>query len=93
MFVALAETRGLRARPVSGVVYTDQGAHGPGLDLHAWAEVDLGGRLGWTAVDPALGQSIADATHLKLGQDGDVAAAIPVLTSAAPIEILEAPGD
>ena len=36
----------------------------PGLVPHAWVEVRLGER--WVAIDPALDQALADATHLPL---------------------------
>ena len=63
LLVELARAAGLPARPVSGLVYLPEP---PGFYPHAWAEVDLGGSAGWVAVDPALDQPIADATHLKL---------------------------
>jgi hypothetical protein len=88
VFVALALSAGMDARPVSGVVYTDDGPEGPGLDLHAWAEVDLGD-LGWIGVDPALGQPLADATHLVLARGRDLEGALLFLTGGADVEIIQ----
>lgn len=78
-FVALAEQRGFAARTVAGRVYAD-GPDGPALVLHAWAEVALGDR--WIAVDPALAQFPADASHLPLGRTiAEVAARDPATLS------------
>ncbi len=71
-FVALARAVGLEAEPVGGLVYAD-GALGPGLYPHAWAEVSIGKRK--VPVDPALGQAPADAGHLPLGAGAGQAAA------------------
>lgn len=71
-FVAMAKALGLEAETVGGLVYAN-GAIGPGLYPHAWAKVRLGGRF--VAVDPALGQAPADASHLPLGGGAGEAAA------------------
>jgi len=58
LFTALARAAGIPARVVSGTVY--------GADAflyHAWSEVWLGR---WIAVDAALNQVPADATHIRL---------------------------
>jgi transglutaminase-like putative cysteine protease len=57
LFTALARAGGLPARVAAGVVYLDGAFY-----YHAWSEVWLGQ---WVAVDPALGQFPADATHVK----------------------------
>ena len=60
LYTALARALGLPARIAIGIVWSDE------LDAfgyHAWNEVHVGG---WIPVDPALGQPIADATHIKL---------------------------
>jgi len=64
VFVSLARTAGIPARTVTGLVYLDDSV-APGLYPHAWAEVHLGEPVGWVPVDPALGQVVADATHLR----------------------------
>ena len=58
VFVALARSRGLNARPVSGLLYVDGKFY-----YHSWAEVLL---KDWVAVDPMLGQVPADAAHIRL---------------------------
>jgi transglutaminase-like putative cysteine protease len=62
MFVAMARSVGLPARPVAGLVY----AAGR-FQYRAWAEVYVDR---WLAVDPTLGQFPADANHLRLLIDG-----------------------
>lgn len=62
LFVALARAVGIPARVVAGVVYLDGAFY-----YHAWAEVWLGQ---WVAVDPALNQFPADATHIKFVDGG-----------------------
>ncbi|MEZ4236306.1 MAG: transglutaminase domain-containing protein [Myxococcota bacterium] len=62
--VARARAAGFAARTAAGRVYVD-GADGPALVLHAWAELQLGGR--WIPADAALRQFPADASHLRLG--------------------------
>ena len=63
--VALARTAGIPARPVTGWVYLDEGI-APGLYPHAWAELWVGGALGWIPVDPVLDEVVADAGHLRV---------------------------
>ncbi len=69
-FASLASAAGLTVRVRGGLVYRDGGA-GPGLYPHAWNEVRFAGR--WVAVDAALGQAPADATHIPLGATLDEA--------------------
>jgi transglutaminase-like putative cysteine protease len=71
-FVTLARSLGLEADLVGGLVYRE-GAVGPALYPHAWATVRLGGVT--VAVDPALGQAPADASHVPLGYSAAEAAA------------------
>lgn len=68
LYVRYAIERGWVARPVAGVAYVTDPE--PALALHAWAEVWVGGS--WVAVDPALNQPLADATHLKLAEDTEL---------------------
>ena len=58
-----------------------------GLDLHAWAEVRVP-EVGWLPVDPALGQPIADATHLPLARGRDLERAMAILASETRIELV-----
>lgn len=64
LFAALARSVGLPTRVAAGLVYSQN--HN-GFLYHAWPEVYVGG---WVAMDPTLGQDVADATHLKLIQNG-----------------------
>src|SRR5262249_56152929 len=67
LFTALARANGIPARLVQGLVATgDEG--GKALYWHEWVEVWAGD---WIAVDPTLGQSVADATHFALGRGDD----------------------
>lgn len=58
LFVAMAQSLGLAARPVAGLLST-----GGRLRYRAWAEVWLDG---WVPVDPTLGQFPADGGHFRL---------------------------
>jgi len=63
LFVALARSLGLPAKIAIGLVY-----HKGSFYYHAWPEVYVGR---WVAMDPTFGQSVADATHIKL-LEGDL---------------------
>lgn len=58
LFVALARSIGIPAKIAIGLVY-----HKGSFYYHAWPEVFVGE---WVAMDPTLGQPLADATHIKL---------------------------
>jgi hypothetical protein len=58
LYVALARAVGLPAKTNVGLVYKDGWFY-----YHAWPEVYVGK---WVRMDPTLGQSVADATHIKL---------------------------
>jgi hypothetical protein len=57
LYVALARAAGLPARTAAGLVYVRDRFY-----YHAWPEVWLGS---WVPVDPTLGQTPADASHLR----------------------------
>ncbi len=59
LYTALARAGNIPTRLVHGLVYAEE----IGFLYHAWAESYLDG---WVAVDPTLGQTPADATHIKL---------------------------
>lgn len=59
LWIALARSSGIPARPVLGVLATQDG-----LVPHAWAEAWLGGT--WIPVDLQRGVVPADASHLRL---------------------------
>ncbi|VAX23565.1 hypothetical protein MNBD_NITROSPINAE03-160 [hydrothermal vent metagenome] len=60
LFTAFARSVGVPARVASGLVYSEKNE---GFLYHAWPEVYVGE---WVAMDPTLGQDVADATHIKL---------------------------
>lgn len=62
LFVTLARAAAIPARPVSGLLLTPRG-----FAFHSWAEVRT--PSGWLAVDPALGEPVADAGRLRLVAD------------------------
>ena len=58
LFIALARAAGIPARICSGVAYARDAFY-----YHFWPEVYVGS---WVQMDPTLGQTIADATHIQL---------------------------
>ena len=72
---ALARALGIPVRVVNGVVYSEPHE---GFLYHTWNEVWLDGR-GWQAVDPTLGQSPADATHVKLIEGESLLQLVPLV--------------
>jgi len=77
LYVALARSVGLPARPAAGLVYLDGSFY-----YHAWPEVWLGE---WVAVDPTLGSVPAGAAHLRfitgtLAQQVEIARLIGMLS-------------
>ena len=58
LFIALARAAGIPARICSGIAYAKDAFY-----YHFWPEVYVGS---WVQMDPALGQNIADATHIQL---------------------------
>jgi len=81
---ALCRAAGIPARQCAGLAYwTPQG----GFAGHQWTEVWVGQ---WVAMDPAFGQDIADATHLKF-VEGTLRDAIGVygFFSKLKIEVVE----
>ena len=64
LFVALARARGIPARQIGGLVYSNDSK--PSFEWHAWAEIHDGSQ--WVSVDPAANQVWVDATHIKLSE-------------------------
>ncbi|MFW2331935.1 MAG: transglutaminase-like domain-containing protein [Nitrospinota bacterium] len=65
LFSALARSVGIPTKVVSGIVYSEEAE---GFLYHAWPEIFVGE---WIALDPTLGESIANPTHIKL-TEGDL---------------------
>lgn len=59
LYTALARAARIPTRLVQGLVYSQE----IGFIYHAWAESYVDG---WVAIDPTMGQTPADATHIKL---------------------------
>ena len=59
LFIALARAAGIPSRICSGVTYAKDAFY-----YHFWSEVYVGT---WVQMDPTLGQTIADATHIQFG--------------------------
>ncbi len=64
LYTALARAVGVPTRIAIGLVWSDELE---GFYYHAWPEVWAGH---WVALDPTLGQPVADATHIKLLEGG-----------------------
>jgi hypothetical protein len=80
LFVALARAAGIPARVVNGLVYSSEFK---GFAYHAWPEVYVDQ---WRALDPTLGQDVADATHIKLAK-GDEAGPLKLLEFMGKLKI------
>jgi hypothetical protein len=67
LFAALARSAGIPTQVSVGLVYSPQHK---GFLYHSWPSVYIGE---WVAMDPTLGQDVADATHIKLasGEPGN----------------------
>jgi hypothetical protein len=78
LFVALARSAGLEARPVAGIVAQERG-----WARHAWAEVKLGG---WVPVDPTFGTFPAGAGYVRLvaGAPADPLYLVPLAAALEP---------
>lgn len=65
--VALMRAAGIPAKRVDGLVYLMNDDGVPALYWHEWVEAYVGE---WTQLDPTFNQTVADATHLALGEEG-----------------------
>jgi hypothetical protein len=65
--VALLRSVGIPAKRVDGLVYLVNDDGVPAFYWHEWIEAYVGE---WTQMDPTFNQSVADATHLALGEEG-----------------------
>lgn len=66
--VALLRSLGIPAKRADGVVYLRNDDGVPAFYWHEWVSVWVGNE--WVDMDPTFNQSIADATHLALGEEG-----------------------
>jgi len=84
LYTALARSRKIPTRVVTGLVYTEDA----GFLYHAWAESYVNG---WIAVDPTLDQVPADATHIKIvsGKLADNMGALLKMVGKVKMEVLK----
>jgi len=65
LLAALGRAVGIPTRLVTGIVYTRHFAGKEGVFVgHLWTQYFIDGR--WVDLDPALGQTVADPTHIAL---------------------------
>jgi transglutaminase-like putative cysteine protease len=74
LYTALARAAGVPTRIVNGLVYSEELR---GFLYHSWAESLVGSH--WQVVDPTFGQTVADATHIKLVEGENLADLIPLM--------------
>jgi len=75
LFVALARAAGLPARINVGLVYGGVEGYENAFYYHAWPSVYVGE---WVEMDPTLGQTVVDATHISLVK-GELASQMKLL--------------
>jgi hypothetical protein len=85
LYAALARAAGIPTRVVNGLAYSETLN---GFLYHSWAESLVGSD--WIGVDPTLGQTPIDATHIKLIEGEQLADLVPLLdwTGRAKIRVL-----
>jgi len=69
LLTALLRAAGIPARRVDGLVYMQAGDKVPALYWHEWVEAWVGE---WTELDPTFNQTVADPTHIALGNEARV---------------------
>ena len=74
LYTAFARAAGIPTRVVNGLVYSQELK---GFLYHSWAESRVG--ASWIAVDPTFGQTVADATHIKLLEGESLSDLLPLL--------------
>ena len=84
LFVALARSLGIPSKICVGIVYKDGHFY-----YHAWPEVWIGEDWEegyWQPMDPTFGQTIADATHIKL-LEGDLEKQVEIARVVGKLEV------
>ena len=74
LYTALARAAGVPTRVVNGLVYSEELR---GFLYHSWTESLVGSH--WQVVDPTFGQTVADATHIKLIEGENLADLVPLM--------------
>ena len=82
LYTALARALAIPTRMVNGLAYSEQLQ---GFLFHSWAESLVGGR--WLPIDPTFGQTVADATHIKLLEGEALADLLPLIDWVGKLKI------
>lgn len=82
LYAALARAAGIPTRVVNGLAYSEQFN---GFLYHSWTESLVGSN--WQAVDPTFGQTVADATHIKLVEGENLADLMPLMDWVGKVKI------
>lgn len=82
LYAALARASGIPTRVVNGLVYSEDVK---GFLYHSWAESLVGSD--WIGVDPTLGESPTDATHIELVEGEQLADLLLLLEWAGRVKI------
>ena len=82
LYAVMARGIGIPTRVVNGLAYSEELK---GFLFHSWAESYVEG--GWIPVDPTFGQSVADATHIKLLEGETLADLIPLIEWVGRVKI------
>jgi hypothetical protein len=82
LYTALARAAGVPTRVVNGLVYSEELR---GFLYHSWTESLVGSH--WQVVDPTFGQTVADATHIKLIEGENLADLMPLMDWVGKVKI------
>jgi transglutaminase-like putative cysteine protease len=82
LYTAFARAAGIPTRVVNGLVYSQELK---GFLYHSWAESRVG--ASWIAVDPTFGQTVADATHIKLLEGESLSDLLPLIDWVGKVKI------
>ena len=82
LYAALARAAGIPTRVVNGLVYSEQF---DGFLYHSWTESLVSAN--WQAIDPTFGQTVADATHLKLFEGEQLSDLLPLMDWVGKVKI------
>ncbi|HLF39007.1 MAG TPA: transglutaminase-like domain-containing protein, partial [Burkholderiales bacterium] len=82
LYTALARAAGVPTRVVNGLVYSGELR---GFLYHSWTESLVGSH--WQVVDPTFGQTVADATHIKLIEGENLADLMPLMDWVGKVKI------
>ncbi|MFT4550491.1 MAG: hypothetical protein ACI8XO_001771 [Verrucomicrobiales bacterium] len=84
LFVTMARAAGIPARMVSGFIYGEASTYCFGG--HAWCEVEVDGH--WHPVDPTWGETMINATHIRISGDRPSAQEMEVYLGGLKLRVL-----